>query len=400
MKRVGAEEYLPRFFSFFIMDNWGVTEAGYALLSKSGLRKRIDDGWNDLFRDLLPLTAFVDDWQIKDAAGRGAPKERKDAVRGWKKSSPDFESDPKGFFMVSGAVTDKLLSKEEVGDPGRFGLNGVAQLDGLIAAYCISKRAENPYFAGEYFNWRTSGTATQIYGNTHGDLQIHQSRIREEDKDKLFGKMKEDHINADYSYWPVLAATALKYADEVGIVMPKAKLWKEMMRRYGWDGEYRKSSNSLVGYDNFLYEWEGMALARMPDNVDIKKSGKYFFGMMRPNADHENIFIPVIDLNEDLVFCSNYGSGEGIGLSPWGKMQQYYPRIVVGKDDAEKVFEGAVHGIMRNQSRTRPDVLAYMLWEYSMLKEGMPAEKIRRSSPVSEHVSDNRENFERFKNRK
>ncbi|VVB59383.1 Uncharacterised protein [uncultured archaeon] len=105
-----------------------------------------------------------------------------------------------------------------------------------------------------------------------------------------------------------------------------------------------------------------------------------FFGTMQPNANRVVSYVPVIDINDDLVFYENCRDNnaciDSIELAPRGTPIMHRPLIRIRKEDAAHLFKAAVHGIMTHQSRTPPPYLAYQLWEYDMIKKGSSADEI------------------------
>jgi hypothetical protein len=361
------------------MAEWGLTSAGYKILKESGLGARIDSRWTEVY-DLLPRSLYVEDEDVR-AVLKGAPKSRADAIRAWKKE-PFYDTDSAGLFVVSGAVTDAILTEEERRDPGKFGFSTLAQLDGTLASYCIVKRSEGRDELGGYrrsYNWRTQEHRTKVYGDSDGDLQIDQLRIGSGDPTMLFGKLHGGHVNASYDYWPTLAAVVLKYSDVVGMRLYDKGGWRDMMTPYGWDGDIRRDSGWSIGYESFLYDYVNDTLPIIPDNADVRKVGKMFMGNMAPNANHKVNYVPAVDPDGSLAFYSNFdGGGEPVEIAPWGTPLKYYQQVRVPKDEAHHLLRGAVHGIMTRQSRTAPSILAYMFWEHEMLKGGMPDDEIKK----------------------
>jgi len=362
------------------MIEWGVTDLGYEVLEKSGLARRIEEEW-DSISDQLPFGAFVDEWEIKDLIKKDMPQERKMAIKKYLKENQEYDRKPADIFMISGKATDVILTKEERDDPKKFGVKNLSQLDGLIAAFCLTKHSSNPLAGESYYAWHSSGFRTQIHGDTNGDLQIHQVRTKPKGKNDFFGKLQDSYINAHYDYWPVLVATALKYTDTIGVKIPEAKNWQEFMKQKGWNGKIVNSRFSgSMGYGGFIFDYLGRIIAQLPDKTNAREVGKLFFGEMRPDSSHEVSYLPVIDLEQNLVFVSNSGVGQPIELAPYGYMIKFYPRVCVPKSDATHMFKGAVHGIMTHQSRTRPEFLAYMFWEYDQIGAGKSVEEIMKES--------------------
>ena len=359
------------------MVEWGVTNLGYEILQKTGLDKRIEEQWNDIAMSLMPHGAFLEEWEIDDVLKKDLPPERRSNIDRWLREKREYDREPRDLFMISGAVTDKILSKEESNDPKRFGVENITQLDGLLAAFCLTKDSDNPLGSRGYYTWRSEEFKTKIYGDTHGDLQVSQVKTVTTEK-QLFGKLPQDHINVSYENWPVLAATAIKYADTVGVKIPAVDNWQKFMRRQGWDGEIARPGGWGVGYDRFVFDYSRDIIAQLPDKTDVRKVKKMFFGGMRPNASNEIFYLPVIDPFERLVFFSS--GGGNAELAPYGEPVKCRPVVYIQKSDASHLFRGAVHGIMTHQSRTRPELLAYMLWEYDQMRAGRSEEEIRKDS--------------------
>lgn len=360
------------------MVEWGVTDAGYELLEKNTLDKRIEEKWKDLLLSHLPRGAFVEEWEAEDILNKEMPEERRTIIKKYLKENKDYDRNPRDLFMISGTVTDAVLTKEEIDNVQRFGVENLSQLDGLLAAFCLAKESDNPLGSRSYYTWRSKGLRTQIYGHADGDLQIHQINTTPKVNTDLFGKLSQSHLNADYNYWPVLTAVSLKYADTIGIEIPEAKNWQELMRQKGWDGTIKETSGWGVGYDRFVWNYFEEMMAELPDKTNIRQVKKMFFGQMWPNANHEITYLPVIDSDKNLVFFSNSGVGESVELAPQVDVTKFYPCIKIPKQDASHLFKGSVHGIMTHQSRTRPEFLAYMLWQYDQIKAGKTEDEIRK----------------------
>ena len=370
------------------MNEWDVTEAGYKVLEQTGLGRRVDEKWENV-KSLMPRGAFVEDCDVEDALKTKYP-ERKAEIENWVKTSEDVRTKPKDLFILSGNVTDTVLSEKEIAKFEGFGVSSLSELDGLLAAYALTKDSDEIH-SRKIYTWRSNGFKTKIYGSTDGDLQVHQVNTKpkmkiaqrtldEKETEILFGNLPQSHINADYGFWPRLAATALKYADTVGMEIPEAKNWRGLMESYGWNGEIKEVSNWGVGYEYFVHEFNENIIAQLPDKTNIKDVKKMFFGMMSPNADHEVSYMPVIDENQDLAFCVNYKKNndeKSIELAPYGTPTEYYPIIRISKEDAPHLFNGAVNGIMTHQSRTRPEFLALMLYEHEQIKAGKSEDVIR-----------------------
>ena len=359
------------------MVQWGVTDPGYKLLEKTGLDKRIEERWKDIVIDLIPRGAILEKWEIEDVLKKDLPPERRSIIKRWSKENIGYDRKPRDFFMISGAVTDSILSKEEYDNPKRFGVESITQLDGLLAAFCLTRDSDNPFSSRGYYTWRTERFKTKIYGDMHGDLQVNQVQTMVDNGKQLFGKLPEDHMNVSYESWPVLAATAIKYADTVDVEIPEVDNWQEFMRKNGWDGEIARPAGWGVGYDRFVSDYSQDIIAQLPDKTNVRKVRKMFFGRMVPNANNEIFYLPVIDSFERLVFFSNNGGGS-FELAPFGEPVKCHPVVYIQKADASNLFKGAVHGIMTNQSRTRPSLLAYMLWEYDQMRAGKSEEEIRK----------------------
>ncbi len=370
------------------MSEWGVTEAGYRVLEETWLGKRIDEDWDKINRGLIFHPPFAEDEEIKEVLrNKKLHPARKGAVENWLKESKEKRWED--LLVVSGSLTDAVLDKEEIrtlinNSPEIGGLEG---LDGLVAAYCMEKHRDELHGRKVYI-WRSNGFKTKIYGSTDGDLQIHQVQTKpqkikikqksldENDNEPLFGKLKQNHIDASYDYWPHLAAITLKYADTVGMEIPEAKDWRGLMESYDWNGDIKEVSNWGVGYEGFPFDYENMALAQMPDKTSTRSVGKMFFGRMQPNASRDVHYVPVIDASENLMLCKNYGSEGGIELNIYGKPEKYYAAVCIPKQDVSHMFKGAVQGIMTHQSRTNPEFLAHMLWQYEQIREGKTAREI------------------------
>ena len=370
------------------MLDYNVTDAGYELLQKTGLAERINKNW-DKISELLPHFAFVEDYEFKELLEKkNLPAVRRRAIEELKKKG-EYNVRPADLFMISGTATDIILTKEEIRNYRKFGVESLGQLDSLLAAYCLSKYRDRDMYGSRLpYLWRSNGFKTLIYGDIHGDLQIHQVKtkpvINKNTIDgteviQLFGELPTGYINADYGYWPTLAAIALKYADTIGIEIPEANSWRELLKEYGWEGKIIDSQRDGVGYNMFPLDYIDGIIAQLPDKIDVKEVKKYFFGKMWPNANHEIFYLPVIDLEERLVFYTNNKSGN-LELGLFGEKTKCSPTVYIPKSDVSHLFKGAVHGIMTHQSRTSPSVLAFMFWQYEQLKEGKSQEEIRLSS--------------------
>jgi hypothetical protein len=324
------------------MSDWEVTDLGHEILKKNGLDRRIDEEWRTIVQQL----------------------------------SYGNNSDS---IITSGKIADIVLTKEESANPQRFGVNP-EQLKSLIAAYCVAKRSIDPFGYGNFYTWRSNGYRTQIYGDKHGYLTLSQINTKPNDEAHLFGKLPESRIYANYDYWPILVATALKFADTVKAEIPEVKGWRQLLAEKGWDGTIisRFGSNE-EGYRDFVYNYTSQIIAQISDKTDAKHRN-LFFGEMSSEGDDDARFLPVIDLEENLVFCCNLGEGPSINITSYGTVEQFYPRIYVPKADAGHLFVGSVNGIMTGQSRLNPGLLALMFWQYEQLKAGRPEDEIIHES--------------------
>ncbi len=181
----------------------------------------------------------------------------------------------------------------------------------------------------------------------------------------LSEKPNKNSLTVDSSYLPVLAATSLMFAKEVGIDIPEAKDWQNLMKKYGWDGEI-SHPNISEGYDTFLPEFMRNTLAYLPDGVNVNDFKNSFFGIML--ADNNVLYLPVIDENDDLVFYTNQGDRNPISfiLSSENSIN-CSPLIRIPKDEIPHLFKAAVEGIMNNQTKTYPSCLAFMFWEHEQI---------------------------------
>jgi len=353
---------------------WGVTDAGYEILARTGLEKRLDDA---IVRG--HMGGFVEASEVEELLQRARP-ERKEAAQNFLQGIKNPR--PEDLFMVSGDVADAILTKEELQKPEQFGVHDLSELDGLLAAYVLSSRFDE--FSRSYV-WRSNGLKTSIAGYTDGDLHIDQMVLipdvaqNPDGTQRLFARLPRFHIGADYSFWPVLAATALKYADTVGAEIQEAKNWREYLTSLGWDSKIAETSSWGVGFDSFAMFYFNTELAQIPDKTNVREIKKQFFGIMQPNADHETIYVPAIEADDQwLAFYSNRGAGEPVELAPYGTPLKFYPRVYIPKEDASHLFRGAVQGIMTGNSRTRPEFLAYMLWQHEQIKAGKSEEQISK----------------------
>ena len=106
-----------------------------------------------------------------------------------------------------------------------------------------------------------------------------------------------------------------------------------------------------------------------------------FFGRMCPNANHETLYLPVIDEQENLVFYNNYGRRNQITVEMFhDNKTQLSPEVIIPKQDVGRLLEGLVCGIMNNKSRTLPCYLAFMFWQHDQIKAGKTREEIRNLS--------------------
>ena len=371
------------------MNRFGVTDEGYNVLEKTGLDKLVDRNWSCL-SDEIPLTHSIDCADVEESLKTESHPDRQYAIQELLKEN-EFYIEETDYFMVSGKITDILLNEEERSNiltNVDNNIESLSQLDGLLAVYCLEKFDIQPTFNAKRFTWRSGQHNTQIYSNIENDMILAQTNIDAEryglkqkkvnmvEKPVLFARLDENFISANRDYWPVLIATALKYADTLGIEIPEAQDWRGLMEEYGWDGTIERPTLSDSAYEYFVSEYRDNTLAQLPDNIDASKINKMFFGIMRPSTGHDVSYIPVIDENERLVFFANYGKGESVELAPYGDKKDYYPSIHFSKDDVSKLFEGAVHSTMMSQSSVRPEHLAFMLWQHEQLKDGLSEDEI------------------------
>lgn len=370
-----------------------VTDAGYELLSKTGLDKRIEENWKKgkKVSELLPTTCMhIEEDEINEVLrNKKLPNARRKAIQKWVKENGEYDRNEEGLFLVSGEVTDKILTEEEIKNVQKFGVSNLSQLDILLATYCLIKNSDDYYLSRQPYIWRSNGFKTKIYGDMHGDLHVHQIQTKPKtgknvygaETLQLLGKLPQGGISADYGFWLTLAAVALKYADTIGVEIPEAKNWQEFMKQYRWDGEIRQPDMNAPAYEFFAMDYTTGAIAQLPDKADTMVIKKHFFGQMCPNADHNTEYLPVIDLEQRLLLCVHHTSmkqedGE-IKIGMYKMQMPYEIRIIIPKEDIAHLFKGAANGIMTNQSRTNPAYLAYMMWEYDQIKAGKSAEKIR-----------------------
>lgn len=361
-----------------VMTGWCPTDAGFELLGRTGLDKRIDESWEEI-RRLKPLTAILDDFEIKDRLKDDTPPARRKAIENWAYNDKRnrFIDGPNSFFIVSGTVTDALLSKDEIQNPQQFGVESISQLDGLLASYVETKHRDKPLMS-EYYVWRSPGLKTRIYGDSNGDLRIHQIDTKPR-AFGLFGDLPAGGISASYGYWSTLVAVALKYADTVGIEIPEAKNWQEFMKKYRWNGKISRPSLGDEG-QGFAQDYSEEIIAQLPDKVDNVALKKNFFGQMRPHASQNVIYYPIINEEQQLMICVSYQNAKSekadVKIKTYGENLSFAKSVIIPKEDAGHLFKGAVHGIMTNQSRTHPHYLAYMIWSYDQLKAGKSADEI------------------------
>lgn len=361
--------------------DYAVTDKGYKILKSTGLIQRIDAKWRSI-EEQIPLGFMYDDefeQRYKELSkDHSLNPLRRTELKKLKDSKENHDEIRKhNLIIASGKISDVILSELETAEPQRFGVSSLAELDGLIGAYCIEERFENLLSTRPKYFWRSDGFRTSIYGDTDGDLQINQ---KDTSGDRLFGILPWKHVNADYSYWPYLAALALKYADTIGVEIPEAKNWRNTMSSFGrsWDGDISSPYMSHgIGYEDFLLDFSEKVIAQVPDKLESKKIKKAFFGFMRPNASQDVNYLSIIDENKNLVLCSNFSDNEKtIEVEHYGQITKYRPTVIIPKSNVGHLFKGAIHGMMNNQSRTRPEFLAYMLWQHEQLKAGKTIEQI------------------------
>jgi hypothetical protein len=220
--------------------------------------------------------------------------------------------------------------------------------------------------------WTSDNLETKIYGTMDGDLQVVQVNTKTK---------KKNFLNGHYDFWLPFTAISMKYFDQFGIELPEIKNWRETLKRYGWDGQIKKPGNFGVGYESFPYHYTSMIIAQFPDRIDAGKVNKLFFGRIVPESTHEVHYIPIIDLEQRLLLCSNSSHSDSeikpLEVAPFpGEFAKYYPCIIVQKKDVYNLFEGAVKAIFSWQTRTRPEFFAYMFWEYDQIKDGKTPQEI------------------------
>jgi len=377
------------------MKNYAVTDAGLDFLKRSGLADAIETNWNRINNEIPMHVVYEDEFNEECnnmINSYKTPSSRKRKIKEMMKSSKNSYDNDIGhnLFIVSGVATDIVLSDNDKQNFREYGVDTLSQLDEVIGYYCIEKHLEE-LSSREKYIWRNHGYKTEIYGDMHGDLKIVQTntepKIDKNTIDKkeivqLSGKLPRDFVDADYSYWTTLVATSLKYADTVDAEIPDMINWSGMMRHKfpgKWNGEIANPSlGSGIGYLNFVNDFIENDIPRIKGKSKTIKPKKWMFGHMRPNSNHEVNYFPLIDQEENLVICSNLGADKEMiaNVELAYHDEEFYPRIIIPKEDISELFRGAVHGIMTGQSRTLPEYLAYMFWEYDRLKEGLTWEEI------------------------
>ncbi|MCK5234525.1 MAG: hypothetical protein KAJ20_00110 [Candidatus Aenigmarchaeota archaeon] len=376
------------------MKSLGVTDAGYKLLEETGLKSKIDKFWcsdeNWCSKFLIPVGSSVDVSEVEEILDEeDILPERKKAIEKWMKKSGDSGRMPRDLFMISGAATDYILSRNDIKGFEMLGFSSIAELDGLVAAYFLEKYDDSSALQGSRHIWHSSdGFKTRIYGDDNNYLHIDQvlidsgcykpEQIRlDGDETVLFGELETNYLLSDDCYWSVLAAIALKYADTVSIEIPEAINWREFMGSLGWNGDIVNPDSGSVAFRDFASHYENMILAQLPDKTDIKKVKKTFFGMMEPYASRGISYLPAIDTEDRLVFYIDHGISGAVEFSPYGGAKKYYPLLYFTKYDVSELFKGVVNSIMAGQSGTRPEHLAYMFNEWDQIKESKPLEYIK-----------------------
>ncbi|MCD6477337.1 MAG: hypothetical protein J7K26_04250 [Candidatus Aenigmarchaeota archaeon] len=370
------------------MKKYAPTNVGFRLLERTGLKKRIDENWSDISYIIPNKVTYEDEFnEIIDELlnNRNLESSRKMAISNLKnrKDIRNGLSLSEDLFVVSGKVTDEILTQEEKRNYREFGVEALCQLDGLIASYCLEKHNDE---IRKSYTWRSDKFKTMIYGDTHGDLNISQHKIEAEinkntidgtEVAQLFGKLPYKNMNAHYDHWLLLVGVALKYADTVGIEIPEADDWVNFMRSCGWEGEIL---NPLYDHTdmNFIRNYSSMEIAQLPDKTDVTKIRKMFFGRMTSPYNNDYWWYPVIDEEENLVFCSNNGNDITLKTNRYID-EKYNKDIYIEKKYARHLFIGAVHGIMANQSRTSPENLASMICLYNRVRKGEKVEDIINS---------------------
>jgi len=367
------------------MESLGVTDAGYKFFEKTGLKSKIDEFWcsdeNWCSKFIIPVGSSVDVSKINEILDEeDIIPERKKAIERWMKKSGVSGKKSRDLFMISGAATDCILSRNDINSFEKLGFSSIAELDGLVAAYFLEKYDDSSALQGSKHIWRSDGFKTRIYGDDNNYLHIDQVLIDSScykpeqkrldgDETVLFGELDTNFLISDDCYWPVIAAIVFKYADTVGIEIPEAINWREFMGNQGWDGDIVNPDLSSVAFYDFASHYENLILAQLPDKIDIKKVEKMFFGMMEPYASRGISYLPAIDTEDRLVFYADYGTSGAVEFSPYGGAKKYYPLLYFTKDDVSELFKGIVNCIMTNQSGIRPEHLAYMFNEWDQIKE-------------------------------
>ncbi len=356
-----------------------VTDIGYKILEKTGLKDEIDEHW-DRLRLAIPLSKMFEDYLLlkkeiilKDP---NIDQSRKSQLE--KIDLSKFDSDEE-FFVASGELTDILLPllSEDKRTPESFGLENLAVLDRLIGSYALEKYSIELQ-SGPQYTWRSKGQLTSLYGDdVNGGLRLSQINTTPKNDEHLYGKLPLSFVSSYSGSWPHLAAIALKFADEKEITLSKSTTWRNFLREYGWDGTIQQSSTGVgVGYESFVSEFLNYKLAEVPDNLDQRKMKKMFFG--RIYAESADVhYYPVIDEEENLVFCSNVVQNKEEKTFTLNE-QTYYPTVKILKEDMDMLFNRTIYAIMTGQSRTRPEFLAMMLWEHEQIKEGKTEEEISK----------------------
>ncbi|MCK5452600.1 MAG: hypothetical protein KAI51_04125, partial [Candidatus Aenigmarchaeota archaeon] len=135
------------------MKSLGVTDAGYKLLEETGLKSKIDKFWcsdeNWCSKFIIPAGSSVDVSDIKEILDEeDIIPERKKAIEKWMKKLGDSGKRPRDLFMISGAATDCILTRNDIKGFEKLGFSSIAELDGLVAAYFLEKYDDSSALQG------------------------------------------------------------------------------------------------------------------------------------------------------------------------------------------------------------------------------------------------------------
>lgn len=302
------------------MGSYEVTNKGWDTFEKSGLKEalhlELKEDEKDEVRDTIIeklhselLTAFFDEYEL-------------DTVDKFLKELYTKEKTPELEFVIKRLENLKIKVKESAAFLNReeaffesglltliaFGADFSAEkfklsrkdLDELILVYADQyQMLDRPT---QICRWRYKNRLNELNNFIHGDIRVFQQEFSS--KDGLVTERKVSGIFAHYGSWQSFTITLLKYAEALGKSnIDEIVNWKEYVPKYSSGAFTEAFSFDKIDFEHVFSD---------PLIKFSKEIKKYPHTIQGDN----NLYLPYIDKNNNLIISRRYDKKEGQQILP------------------------------------------------------------------------------------